>query len=499
VDPTLKTTEDERKRSEAALRESEERFRATFEHAPVGIAHVGLDGRFLRINQRFCDIVGYSCEEMLARTFQEITHPGDLEGDLEYVRRMLAGDIATYSIEKRYIRKDGTLVPVQLTVSLLRDTTGRPRHFISAIEDLSERKRAEQALRESEQRLRLGLEGANVGIWDWDILTGEIVFVGHWGEILGYEPAEIEHYIRMWQGSIHPEDKSRVMQALEDHFQGKTPFYEAVHRLRAKSGEWRWMLGRGKVIDRDKDGRPLRAIGMHMDVTEQHRFQEALHREQRTLRQLLELQERERQLITYEIHDGFTQEVTGAMMQFQAFLGLKQADPAEAQKAFGAGMQLLRASVAEARRLINGLRPAVLDESGIVAAIENLVSEGQQPGAARIEFSHDVRFRRLAPPLENTLFRIAQESLNNAARHSQSPVVFVRLLELGDRVRLEIEDQGIGFDTGSVPPERFGLQSIRERARLFGGETTIRSAPGKGTQVAVDLPLIEIRRPEGDE
>jgi PAS domain S-box-containing protein len=134
----------ERRRIEEILRESEERFRATFEHAAVGAAQVGLDGRWLRVNRRLCEIAGYSEEELLASTFQEITHPDDLEEDLERVRRMLSGELEPYTMEKRYLRRDGSEVWVNLTVSLVRDPSGEPGYFIAVVEDISERKKAEE-------------------------------------------------------------------------------------------------------------------------------------------------------------------------------------------------------------------------------------------------------------------------------------------------------------------------------------------------------------------
>lgn len=136
-----------RMRDREALQESETRFRYTFEQAAVGIAHVAPDGRFLRINRRFCDIVGYTHEEMLTFTFQDITHPDDLETDLAYVGQMLRGEIETYSMEKRYFRKDGSIVWVNLTVSLMRDEAGKPLNFISAVEDISRRKQVEEELK----------------------------------------------------------------------------------------------------------------------------------------------------------------------------------------------------------------------------------------------------------------------------------------------------------------------------------------------------------------
>src|SRR5215204_3715334 len=140
----------ERKQAEEELRESEERFRGTFEQATVGIAHVDTDGHWLRVNRRLCDIVGYEKEELLGLTFQDITHPDDLEADLEGARRLLAGEIDTYLREKRYFRKDGSTVWIYLTVSLVRSPSDEPRYFISATEDITERKRAEEALKQSE-------------------------------------------------------------------------------------------------------------------------------------------------------------------------------------------------------------------------------------------------------------------------------------------------------------------------------------------------------------
>src|SRR5262249_23254182 len=136
-----------RRQAEEALRESEQRFRATFDQAPIGIAPVGTEGQWLRVNQKLCDIVGYTQEELLERTFQDVTHPDDLEPDLANIRRVLANEIQTYSMEKRYIRKDGSLVWIHLTMSLLREPTGAPKYFISTVEEIGERKPLQQPLR----------------------------------------------------------------------------------------------------------------------------------------------------------------------------------------------------------------------------------------------------------------------------------------------------------------------------------------------------------------
>lgn len=138
----------------AALRESEERFRGAFETAAHGMGLVSPEGRWLKVNRALCDMVGYSEAELLATDFQTITHSDDLQSDCEYVRQLLAGEIPSYQMEKRYLHKNGSIVWILLSVSLVRDSAGKPIHFVSQVQDISERKRAEEALRDSETKLR---------------------------------------------------------------------------------------------------------------------------------------------------------------------------------------------------------------------------------------------------------------------------------------------------------------------------------------------------------
>ena len=153
----------ERRQAEEALRQSEERFRLTFENAASGIAHVAPDGRWLRVNQRLCEMTGYTQAELLARTFQDLTHPADLATDLEFVRRVLAGEMSRYSLEKRYLRRDGSVLWINLTVALVRDAAGAPAYFIAIIEDITARKQIElerERLRLQEQQARETAEAA---------------------------------------------------------------------------------------------------------------------------------------------------------------------------------------------------------------------------------------------------------------------------------------------------------------------------------------------------
>jgi diguanylate cyclase (GGDEF)-like protein/PAS domain S-box-containing protein len=167
---------------DAALREAEERFRLAFENAPIGMALVAPDGTFLRVNRALSEIVGYPADVLLIKTFQDITHPDDLEADLAFVRQMLAGEIRTFSMEKRYLHADGHIVWINLSVSLVRDEGGAPMYFISQIEDITQRKRVEMTQRAIEQRFRRLVETSTEAFIAMDA-KGRITEWNHQAEV----------------------------------------------------------------------------------------------------------------------------------------------------------------------------------------------------------------------------------------------------------------------------------------------------------------------------
>ncbi len=178
--------------------------------------------------------------------------------------------------------------------------------------------------------------------------------------------------------------------------------------------------------------------------------QQALQNEHARLRQLLSLHERDRQLLAYEIHDGLTQYITGAAWQFESFRELQQRDPEGAWQVFEAGLKLLRRSMDESRRLINGLRPAMLHHDGLVAAVEQLIQESEEQGGPEISLSCNLPRKRWPAALESSICRVVQECLTNARRHSQSPRACVCLDQQGDRIRVQVQDWGVGFALHSV-------------------------------------------------
>ncbi len=255
----------ERRRTEEALRASEEEDRAAFEQAAVGITHVGTDGRFLRVNDKLCTILGYQRDELLKMTFQEISHPDDLEADLNHVRQVLSGEIKTYSMEKRYIRKDRSTVWANLTVSLVRSDAGEARHFISVVEDITERKRASEVLRESEERFRALAERVLVGIYI--LLDSKYVYINPaMARIFGYSVSEMTGMTP--SEIVQPSDQEKVGDHIRRRIAGEMPSARDEVRGRHRDGStvdvevW---CSRVEI-----DGKPA-LVGTVVDITRRKR------------------------------------------------------------------------------------------------------------------------------------------------------------------------------------------------------------------------------------
>ncbi len=222
---------------------------------------------------------------------------------------------------------------------------------------------------------------------------------------------------------------------------------------------------------------------------------EALKAERQQLLRTLEFHERDRQLLAFEIHDGIVQDMTAALMFLDSAASEASFAKTEDKETLERGIRLLRGSVEEARRLIQGLIPVVLDERGLVASLEKLAERFRNDQDLKIELTAKVSFAHLTPAVEMVVLRIVQEALNNVWRHSQSERAEVRVTETAEQLRVAIQDWGVGFDPTQVKKTRYGLAGMRERARLFGGSAEIDSAPGHGTRIIVTLPLADALLP----
>ncbi len=377
----------ERKRMEKELRHSEEHFRLSFDQSPIGAVLVNLDYRLNRVNKAYCRMLGYSEEELLSLRFTDITHPDDLDVNIALQQKVATGEIDHFRIEKRYIRKGGSIIWVSISVRMVRDAGGSPIHFMSLAEDITEHKQMEESLRKSHDELEL-----------------------------------------------------RVQE---------------------------------RTAELEKANEELRQIPS----------------------KLIAVQEEERKRLASELHDSIGQ--TLAAVKFWIELLLKLGSEGNGSAVFNHLEQfipILQRSIEETRCIYMGLRPSMLDSMGLLATLEWQRRECMKLYPQRhIELETGVAEEEIPESLKINIFRIVQEALNNAAKHSKAEWIDISLSRDGKGIDLVISDDGVGMDLKLIlqtnTARSLGITSMRERAELSGGYFSIESIPGEGTTIRVCWPI----------
>jgi PAS domain S-box-containing protein len=265
-----------RKEVEAALRESEVRFRSIFEQAGVGVAIVdNVTGRYVRVNERFCKIAGRSAAQMAATTFMAITHPADLQDSLRQNQKLRTGRVAEIALDKRFVRPDGSVVWVHLTISPLWKPGEKPTLTITLAEDITERKRATEALQESEERYRLLADHTEDFVALNDTEGNRLYLSPSFFRKTGWTPETLKR--RDWRARVHPDDLEKVVRTRDANLNGETTTIE--HRTRCRDGSWLWVETHCKPI-RSKDGKVWRLLVSSHDISERKAAEEQFKREQ---------------------------------------------------------------------------------------------------------------------------------------------------------------------------------------------------------------------------
>ncbi|HYE34927.1 MAG TPA: PAS domain S-box protein [Methylocaldum sp.] len=271
----------DQKKVERALREESLRNALLLKTASDGIHVLDAYGNVLQASDAFCRMLGYSPEEIVRLNVRDWDGKWTQQELQEKIRELLdKADV----FETLHRRKDGSMFEVEICATGVK--FGNQRLLYCSARDISQRKAVERALRESKERLKLAYQGADLGTWHWDIGTGQLVFDDRWAEFLGFEAHEAEHHIFTWKKLIHPDDWTQVMDALNAHIAGVTPTFETEHRLRTKFGEWIWILDKGRVLEWDAAGKPLRAAGTHLDITARRHAEMALRESESRFREL---------------------------------------------------------------------------------------------------------------------------------------------------------------------------------------------------------------------
>ncbi len=279
--------------TEVALRDSEERFRATFEQSVLGIFLATLSGKIFRINQAFTDILGYSDADLSNFNFVDIIELEQRQAYKINLQSIIAGKILNFATENHLIHQNGRLIWSSLTVSLIKISEEK-KYLIGLIENINHRKQIELDLRKSEERWQLALRGNNDGIWDCNIQTNECFYSARCQEILGYTETDIFHHLDDWKSRIHPDDINLVTESLQQHLARQKPYFIAEYRIRCKDNTYKWILDRGQALW-DETGNPLRIVGSHTDITERKQAEECLRRQTQQEQLIRKIIERIRQ------------------------------------------------------------------------------------------------------------------------------------------------------------------------------------------------------------
>ena len=485
---------------------------------PTIVCGITPDGVTTFINAAGEQITGYTREEIEGRNWWQIFYPGDEYRQVERLLQKLAvGDVHDY--EMTLTTKQGKKRAFLWNSLNQYDASGRIVEIVGFGNDVTQRKRAESLMRaqrdlgiflSAETELTRALQAClDAALTASDMECGGVYLVDRLGGVdlvvhkgLSDEFAESQAHFDADATQV------KLIEAGEPIYienQGyPAVIQDVIEKANFSVTACLPVVNEGKIIacmnlasfrldevpPESRDA--LEAITTQIGTAiARIGAEEKLRGERQFLKQFLELQERERKLVSYEIHDGLAQQIAGGLMQLQALRQFPDRHCEDADRVFETGLGLLADGLAEARRLIAGLRPMILDELGVIAAVNHLINETAQREEIEIEFVHHKYVKRLIPPLETTVFRIVQEALTNVCRHSRSKKARVELVVNSDSVHATIEDWGIGFDPDRVEQKRFGLRGMRERAELFGGRAIVDSAPGKGARIKVELPLVE--------
>ncbi|MGZ5050594.1 MAG: PAS domain-containing protein [Methylobacter sp.] len=512
----LETNRDitERKATETALRESEYRFRKVTESLPQLIWTCKADGPCDYLSPQWLRYTGKSEAEQLGYGWLDQLYPEDRQRVIDQWQATAAKG-EHFEIEFRIRRHDGAYRWFRTLAVPLHDDTGKIVKWYGSNTDIDDIKQGELALRESRRQLVMALEAGQLGFWDWDISSGRVHYGGRWAAMLGYDVDEVEPHVSAWEKLVHPDDKSAVTAALSEHLEGRTEFYECEHRLRHKNGSWRWILDRGQVVERDAEGRPIRAIGTHSDVTARREAVNALHEADRRKDEFLAT-------LAHELRNPLAPISNGLHILQMPGVGSGTAEDIH---------KMMERQIKHLVRLVDDLMEVSRITRGKIelrkeridlAEVLQCAIETSRPiiNAAR----HQLDIELSAEPffLEADKIRLAQvfaNLLNNAAKYTpEGGRIWLSTRREDSNVLISVRDNGIGIPADMLPKVfdlftqvgrtynraqsglGIGLTLVQHLVKLHGGSVETKSeGVGKGSEFIVRLPLIESSSPHGGD
>jgi PAS domain S-box-containing protein len=447
--------------------------------APIGLIEGDKDGVVTFANEAWCAIAGVTPDEVVGRPLPSLVHPEDLPVTTLAWERSVA-ERRQYHHQVRMRRADGRYRTVMASASPLFDEDGGFRGSISSVFDLTESIGIQSRQKVTESYIRGIMNHTSAVVYLKD-LDGRFLMVNRRYEMLF--PHMKDACIGTTSDRWFPPDVARRF-AIDDDVVVRSGRAISVEEEVPLPGGTRHYLT-VKFPVSDQDGRLIAVGGMATDITDLKITRNELERNERVLRRLIDVQEHEKQFLCHDFHDGPIQYAVAAHMLMQGLQRSLEAGP-EAES-LGVALSLVKQCIDEGRRVIRGIRPALLDDCGLVAAIEDLASSpGGQP-AVEVDLAGDLD--ALPGSLQITVFRVCQEAMSNIRRHSGAMRAEVKVHRTDAEVWVEIRDNGTGFDVHAEPVRGFGLVGMRQRVRLAGGVFEAESAAGKGTTITARLPV----------
>jgi PAS domain S-box-containing protein len=483
----LQAREADHQRLEEALRESEERYRNLFENANDAIATITLDGTITGVNRAAELLLGWSREEIIGHPAPRFTTPASMALAEERTRRFLAGEkLPSSMFEAELVRKDGSVVPVEVRTRAIRTHTGQPIGFQGIYRDITERRRAQEALQRSENRLALIFNGVSdmlalLQVEDGSHLRYLAVNAAYLRTMRLTEPQVVGKLI---EEVLPPETVTLTKAKAREAMQARKPLtYEVSIDL--PTGRLVVETTLSSIVDPQGNKTHLLAVGH--DVTERKRAEAAL---QTLSRQLLDAQETERRAIARELHDELGQALQALKINLQTAWRF----PKERAQRLEESIGIVDRTLQQVRNLSLDLRPSLLDDLGLVAALDWYIDRQAQRVGFMGHFTADPLEPRPSPVVETACFRVVQEALTNVSRHARARQVWVELQQHKDGLHLLIRDDGVGFDVRTAQERAaqgasLGIIGMQERVVLIGGQLEITSAPTCGTEIRAYFPL----------
>jgi PAS domain S-box-containing protein len=450
-----------------------------FDATPIGILLAELEGRLLFANQALCSMLGFSEGEIRGMNWTELSPPEDAARDEALFGQLRAGSIDHYHLERRCFRRDESFLAAHWSVWVLRNAASP---VVLAM--ITDKGQAELALRESEEHFRNLANTVPAMIWTSEEPGRLCTYTNErWLQFTGRSLRE--QLGSGWAAGVHPEDLERWLEMYTKSFHRREPF-QMEYRLRRHDGEYRWVLDQG--IPRFNPDKSFAGyIGSAIDVTERKHAEEALSG---LSQRLIETQEEERARIARELHDDISQRIAVLAFNLVRLEHHLPSSAAELTQEFEAARKQVEELGSDVRALSHRLHSSKLKLLGLEAAAAGFCSELSDLLGLKIDFHAERIPKELPEDISLCIFRVLQEALQNAAKHSGSQRFQVLIMLEASEICLTVHDSGVGFQPQEAIRGRgIGLLSMQERLKLVKGKLSVDSSPQRGTTIQARVPV----------